>query len=174
MDALLLRDWKGQDTAGWLMSEKRDGWRLLWDGADFFSRQGQRFDVPEWFKVGMPDTPLDGELFAGRGMFNFIQARIRDGWRGLTFEIFDAPAAGGTFAERLAFSQRLSLPSHARLVEHVTCDGAEHMRSAAASIIREGGEGVVMRNPIAYWKPGRSLDVLRWVPIDPKRNRLAV
>jgi hypothetical protein len=48
------------------------------------------------------------------------------------------------------------------------------MRSAAASIIREGGEGVVMRNPLAYWKPGRSLDVLRWVPIDPKHNRLAV
>jgi ATP-dependent DNA ligase len=60
------------------------------------------------------------------------------------------------------------------MVEHVTCDGADHMRSAAAAIIREGGEGVVMRNPLAYWKPGRSLDVLRWVPIDPKRNRLEV
>jgi ATP-dependent DNA ligase len=74
----------------------------------------------------------------------------------------------------MAFSRRLSLPSHARLVEHVTCGGSEHILGAAAAIIREGGEGVVMRNPLAYWKPGRSLDVLRWVPIDPKRNRLAV
>jgi len=171
MDVLLLRDWKGEDTTGWLMSEKRDGWRMLWDGANFYSRQGQLFDVPEWFKAGMPDTPLDGELFAGRGNFNAIQGMIRDGWHGLSFEVFDAPAAGGTFADRLSALQRMSLPDHARLVDHTECTGADHMRDEAARIIRDGGEGVVLRNPNAYWKPGRSRDVLRWVPVDPHRNR---
>ena len=81
----LLRDYQGQSVSGWLMSEKLDGWRVMWTGSEFVTREGNVLDAPEWFKAGMPVVALDGELFAGRGEFNAIQGLIRDGFHGLTF-----------------------------------------------------------------------------------------
>ena len=57
------------DPTGWLLSEKLDGVRAYWDGADFYSRNGNAFPAPAWFKQGLPATPLDGELWAGRRQF---------------------------------------------------------------------------------------------------------
>lgn len=153
------------------MSEKVDGWRMIWDGSRFITRQGTVFAAPDWFLAGMPAVPLDGELFAGRGGFNEIQGRIANGWRGLTFQIFDAPEADGGFAMRLHVLASLSLPSHAAIVPQAICGGVDVMRAEAARIVREGGEGVVVRNPAAVWKAGRSSNVLRLVPVDPAFNR---
>ena len=36
---------------------------------EFVSRNGNRFAAPAWFVEGLPDTPLDGELFLGRSLF---------------------------------------------------------------------------------------------------------
>lgn len=171
----LLRDWEGSDVSGWYMSEKLDGWRMLWDGENFISRQGKVFDAPEWFKAGMPKKPLDGELFLGRGMFNGIQAAMASGWVGLEYRIFDAPEIKGDYKNRLRYSDawdRLGKKTdHARLVGHTICEGIEHMMKYAAEIVANGGEGVVLRNPNAEYKAGRTSDVLRWVPQDPALNR---
>ncbi len=75
---MLLTDYTGANVRGWLMSEKLDGWRVLWDGQNFFSRELGLLAAPEWFKAGMPAVALDGELFAGRGEFNAIQGMMRD------------------------------------------------------------------------------------------------
>lgn len=91
MNPTLLHDYCGARISGWLMSAKLDGWRMLWTGREFVSRQGVRFDVPDSWVAGMPDFPLDGELFAGRGNFNLIQGLMRDGWQGLAFHVFDVP-----------------------------------------------------------------------------------
>jgi len=171
MKPTLLRDWKNQDPTGWIMSEKLDGWRMMWDGSNFLSRSGRILDVPEWFKSGMPDTPLDGELFAGRREFNYIQAMIRDGWHGLTFQVFDAPAESGSFAERLAHLETITLPSHAAKISQVICEGVEHMKAEAKRIVLAGGEGVVVRDPSAPYIPGRTSTVQRLVPIPPQANR---
>src|SRR5262245_42829230 len=57
------------DPTGWWLSEKLDGVRAYWDGKQFFSRLGNLFHAPDWFVAGLPDVPLDGELWIGRKKF---------------------------------------------------------------------------------------------------------
>src|SRR5260370_746952 len=53
----------------WWVSEKLDGIRAYWDGEAFWSREGNQFYPPAWFTAQLPKTPLDGELWLGRGRF---------------------------------------------------------------------------------------------------------
>ena len=166
----LLCDYQGQSVSGWLMSEKLDGWRVLWTGSEFITREGNVLDAPEWFKAGMPAVALDGELFAGRGEFNAIQGLIRDGFHGLTFQVFDAPS-GLPFRKRFAYLKTLALPDQCELVEHVRCRDTAHLVEFADAIVCAGGEGAVVRDPRARWVAGRTESVLRWVPQAPIKNR---
>ena len=168
----LLRDWEGSDINGWLMSEKLDGWRMLWDGEKFISRQGNILDAPDWFKEGMPKIALDGELFLGRGMFNGIQGAMSNGWFGLEYRIFDVTSYNTSFEGRMnILGGIINLPNHAHVENHVVCKDIDHMMATAGHVLEWGGEGVVLRNPKALYKAGRTSDVLRWVPQDPVINR---
>src|SRR5947209_11838064 len=106
---LLAQSWdNAADLAGWWMSEKLDGVRAYWDGKQFLSRQGNLFHAPDWFIEGLPDSPLDGELWIGRKKFQRTVSIVRrqdktDLWKEVRFLVFDAPAAPGGFEERLAF-----------------------------------------------------------------------
>jgi DNA ligase-1 len=51
------------DPSGWWMSEKFDGMRLFWDGSQFFSRSGNKINVPDFITSALPNVPLDGELW---------------------------------------------------------------------------------------------------------------
>ena len=174
MQALLLRDWKNEDVTGWVASPKLDGWRLIWNGQNFLTRQGKILDAPEWFKAGMPSAKLDGELFCDRGGFNEIRLRMKNGWQGLKFHIFDAPCDDLVFSERFELVESLSLPSHCEVIQHVELTSTKEFQDLACAECRLGGEGYVARNPDAFWKAGRSSDVLRFVPVDPALNRRAV
>ena len=67
---LLAERWdNAQDLAGWWLSEKLDGVRAYWDGKSLISRLGNRFHAPDWFLEGLPEIPLDGELWIGRKAF---------------------------------------------------------------------------------------------------------
>lgn len=171
MELTLLRDYQGQPVNGWLMSEKLDGWRVLWTGTEFVSREGHTLEAPEWFKAGMPTVALDGELFAGRGQFNRIQTLIASGWHGLEFRPFDLPEHPGTFRQRYAKLQKMELPGHVHHVAHFFCNDTRHLLEFADNIVDGGGEGAVVRNPRARYVGGRTHDVLRWVPQDPRKNR---
>lgn len=58
------------DPVGWYASEKYDGFRAIWNGKEFLSRQGNPFSVPEWFSALMPPgVSLDGEFWMGRCKF---------------------------------------------------------------------------------------------------------
>jgi len=171
MKPLLLTDWQGDNPTGWLMSEKLDGWRVIWTGSEFVTREGNVLDVPEWFKAGLPAVVLDGEIFAGRGEFNQIFGLMVAGWHGLTFHVFDAPEVVAPFRARLKFLADVSLPSHAAVVPHIRCRDTQHMVELADAIVTDGGEGVVVRDPRAMYEQGRSLSALRWVPQCPRLNR---
>src|SRR5262245_35748711 len=67
---LLAESWDGTtDPTGWWLSEKLDGVRAYWDGRQFLSRLGNVFYAPDWFVAGLPEAPLDGELWLGRKQF---------------------------------------------------------------------------------------------------------
>jgi DNA ligase-1 len=173
MNFLLLRDYFGQPCEGWLMSEKLDGWRLLWDGSEFVLRSGEVLNVPDSWKVGMPSCPLDGELFAGRGEFNSISTRIANGFDGLKFYVFDAPSAL-PFKRRIQALAGMDLPPHVELVRFQVCRDTQHLVEFADDVVSNGGEGAVVRDPKAKHESGRTDSVLRWVPQLPKVNRRKV
>lgn len=166
---LLAHRWDEQDPTGWLMSEKLDGVRAYWDGRGFISRLGNPFLAPEWFIDGLPDFPLDGELFAGRGRFQQTVsiARRADGgeaWRALSFVIFDAPAVNAGFESRLEhlddhFGARAH--THAKVLAHRTCEGVADLQAELQRIEDLGGEGVMLRKPGSRYVVGRSESLLK-------------
>ena len=57
---------------GFLVSEKWDGVRALWDGQVLRFRSGRDLVAPAWFLAALPGVPLDGELWTGRGQFDRV------------------------------------------------------------------------------------------------------
>jgi DNA ligase-1 len=75
---LLAQTWdNATDLTDWWISEKLDGVRAFWDGKQFLSRQGNLFHAPGWFVAGLPDEPLDGELWIGRKQFQRTVSIVR-------------------------------------------------------------------------------------------------
>ena len=166
---LLAHRWDQQDPTGWWMSEKLDGVRAYWDGKRFVSRLGNQYVAPAWFVEGLPDFPLDGELFAGRGRFQqavSVARRIDAGeaWRALSFVIFDAPAVDAGFEGRVehleSWFARRPFPL-ARVLEHRPCTGHDDLVSELRRIEELGGEGLMLRRPGSRYEAGRSETLLK-------------
>ena len=166
---LLAHKWEvDHDPTGWWMSEKLDGIRAYWDGEGFVSRLGNRFAAPAWFVEHLPANTLDGELFAGRKLFQKTTSIVRSGaggdaWKALRYVVFDAPDHGGTFEERSAFCRQLltaELP-YAAWHEHVACEGFDHLRTELARVEGLGGEGLMLRQPRSPYVAGRSSTLLK-------------
>jgi DNA ligase-1 len=168
---LLAQTWdEHTDPAGWWLSEKLDGVRAYWDGCQFLSRQGNRYHAPTWFTAGLPDFPLDGELWAGRKQFQRTVAIVRRHedarglWKEVRFVIFDAPAAGGGFEERFQLVRRSlekrQLP-YAHSLPHAACRGIRHLTDELNRIESLGGEGLMLRQPCSLYQAGRSPTLLK-------------
>src|SRR5262249_19015200 len=106
---LLAETWDGTaDPTGWWLSEKLHGVRAFWDGKQFISRQGNLYHAPEWFSAGLPNVPLDGELWLGRKAFQRTVSIVRrqdrsDHWKEIRFVVFDAPGLDKAFEQRMEF-----------------------------------------------------------------------
>jgi DNA ligase-1 len=154
------------DPTGWWMSEKLDGVRAWWDGQTFLSRQGNRYLAPDWFTEALPDHPLDGELFGGRGGFQTTVGIARradrsDRWRELSFVVFDVPELDAGFEDRLAHAHALTLGEHARVLQHDRCEGIEHLERVLRRVEGVGGEGLMLREPGSRYVNGRSTSLLK-------------
>jgi DNA ligase-1 len=71
IELMLAKKYEGDiDPKGWFMSEKLDGVRCYWNGSNMYSRNGNLFYPPDWFKKLLPkDIALDGELWTKRDDF---------------------------------------------------------------------------------------------------------
>src|SRR5262249_6260234 len=109
------------DPTGWWLSEKLDGVRAYWDGKQLWSRLGNLFHAPDWFVKGLPDEPLDGELWLDRKKFQRTVSIVRrqdksDLWKEVRYVVFDAPKLEKGFEKRFEFVEevlRQSAPPHA-------------------------------------------------------------
>jgi DNA ligase-1 len=167
---LLAHVWENDvDLAGWWMSEKLDGVRAYWDGKRFLSRLGNEFHAPDWFVAGLPDTPLDGELWLARKAFQQTVSIVRrqdksDHWKQIRYVVFDAPAQTDPFEERLAFlADRLGKIGSDFVVthEHARCKNLEHLRAELERVEALGGEGLMLRQPGSKYEAGRSTTLLK-------------
>jgi DNA ligase-1 len=157
------------DLSGWWMSEKLDGVRAYWDGAQFISRLGNLFHAPDWFTEGLPGEPLDGELWIARMAFQRTTSIVRrqdksNHWREVRFVVFDAPAHPGDFEGRLAFFHDYigrQRPPFALAHPHEVCRDLDHLRAELARIESLGGEGLMLRQPRSKYEIGRSWTLLK-------------
>ncbi len=167
---LLAHKWENDvDLTGWWVSEKLDGVRAYWDGERFISRLGNEFFAPKWFVANFPRTPLDGELWGGRKLFQRTVGIVKrqdesELWKELQYVVFDAPSHGGVFEERVSFiestlgSLKITwLKAHA----HLRCEGTEHLRRELARVEGLGGEGLMVRQPRSRYESGRSNTLLK-------------
>ena len=167
---LLAESWDNAlDLSGWWMSEKLDGLRAFWDGKQFLSRMGNLFHAPDWFIEKLPPIPLDGELWIARKAFQRTSGIVRrqdktDYWKEVKYLIFDAPASGGPFEDRVKFLQdgiagwKLK---YALLHPHQLCRGTDHLREELKRVEALGGEGLMLRQPGSKYAAGRSSTLLK-------------
>ena len=160
----------GMPLADYWVSEKYDGVRGYWDGHTLRTRGGETVAAPAWFTAGWPDTPMDGELWAGRGRFSHAQSTVRQqqpddaAWREMRFMVFDLPAHGGTFDQRLPALNKLieSLDQpwvHAVPQQRVASDAA--LQKLLLRTVRAGGEGLMLHRGASMYRAGRSDDLIK-------------
>jgi len=172
-DLLLAQPWDNAlDLKGWWMSEKLDGVRAWWTGREsrqLLSRQGNVYHAPDWFVAGLPDVPLDGELWLGRKAFQRTVGIVRrhdqsEHWRQVRYVLFDAPGVDGPFEERqkalveMIGQQR---PPFATVLDHTCCTGIRSLKTELARIESLGGEGLMLRQPGSPYQSGRSSTLLK-------------
>lgn len=167
---LLAHTWENDvDLAGWWMSEKLDGVRAYWDGTKFLSRLGNEFHAPDWFKEGLPETPLDGELWMDRKSFQKTISIVRrqdksDHWQSIRYVLFDAPALDDPFERRFDYLTEVVADIGSDYVERLDqqrCKDLEHLREELARVESLGGEGLMLRQPESKYEVGRSISLLK-------------
>ena len=172
---LLARDARpDMDPRGWLVSEKLDGVRALWDGQRLRFRSGRAIIAPPWFTAALPPVPLDGELWGGRGRFEQLSGTVRreqpsdDAWREVRYQVFDLPEASGPFLRRAALLrhivQQAAWPALGAVEQFELPDAAALARRLAA-VVREGGEGLMLHRADALRTAGRSDALLKLKPL---------
>ncbi len=177
---LLAHVWNEEiDVSGWFVAYKLDGVRAWWDGTKFWSRLGNEYYAPQWFKDLMPKgIVLDGELFAGNGRFQETVSIVRKGtpadqeWQQIKFMVFDMPNNPKSFMGRMddlkamfPFSERgknqidlldqdiIAVPSKKTYKDMV----AWHLELAE----KYGYEGIMLRDPNSLYESGRSHTLLK-------------
>lgn len=171
---MLAKTYESQDPTGWLMSEKLDGIRAIWDGVKLSSRDGNEFSTPAWFLAQLPsDVALDGELWIARGAFQKTLSVVRKKtpvdaeWQAVTFRVFDAPSIKGGFEYRLAAcAVALGGCAIASVVEHTVCRDACHMHATFGALCADGAEGIMLRRPASPYEQKRSSSLLKLKPSD--------
>lgn len=150
---------------GFLVSEKFDGVRAIWDGQVLRFRSGRVIAAPAWFLAALPKAVLDGELWIGRGAFDRLSGVVRQAepddtaWRAVKYLVFDAPGHAAPFIERTRFVQ--STLAKAQLswlmpVAHAMVQDAQALQALLQRTVSDGGEGLMLHRAEALWRPGRS------------------
>jgi DNA ligase-1 len=164
---------KGIYPSGYLVSEKLDGVRALWDGTVLRFRSGRAVTAPAWFTAKLPRTPLDGELWLARGQFDALSGMVRKAvavdadWQQINYMLFELPAGNGTFEQRAVQLQSLvqtaAWPQLQAVAQFKVANHAA-LQAKLKSIHSAGGEGLVLHLASAPVTTGRSDVLLKLKP----------
>ena len=156
------------DASLYLVSEKFDGVRALWDGRELRFRSSRMVHAPAAFTAALPPVPLDGELWLARGRFDALSAVVRSdvpdpaAWQHVHYQVFELPGAAGSFAQR---AQRIrdvvdqSAMAQLHAVDQRPVADRAALRAQLSGVLAQGGEGLVLHRADAPYQTGRS-DVL--------------
>lgn len=163
------------DPAGFLVSEKYDGVRAIWDGRGALAfRSGLPIAAPRWFVERLPAEPLDGELWLGRGRFEPLAAAVRRQvpldaqWRALRYMVFELPNGEGDFAQRARrITTLVAASGHPQLqaVEQQRIASHAALQRRLDEVVAGGGEGLVLHRADAAPIAGRTDALLKLKPV---------
>ncbi len=162
------------DVSRYMVSEKLDGVRAVWDGEVLRFRSGKPINAPAWFIAGLPKQPLDGELWIGRGQFERLSGIVRHeiaddaGWRDVCYMVFELPDAPGTFRERAEQIRRVvreaNVPWLFEIPQFFPVD-RDSLKRRFDEVVRGGGEGLMLHLADAPYQTGRSDVLLKMKPL---------
>ena len=161
------------DPAPYLVSEKLDGVRAIWDGQSLKTRSGRVINAPAWFVDALPALALDGELWIARQRFDEVSGIVRREvpidaeWRKVRYMLFELPGAGGTFAERVEQMQAIIAKAKVpwlHVIEQRPAVNRENLKKWLARAVRQGGEGLMLHRADAPYETGRSDTLLKLKP----------
>lgn len=167
---MLAQAWdKKTDIRGWWISEKFDGVRGYWTGTQLLTRGGHLIAAPTWFTEHFPSTPLDGELWLGRGQFSVVSGIVRSQhadaqWQHIRYLVFDAPKVKGGFEKRLAFARqwfKKHANAYVQVIAQQQCQNKRQLEQQLKAIEAKRGEGLMLRRPNSPYTIGRSADLLK-------------
>ncbi len=165
------------DVAQYLVSEKYDGVRAVWDGQVLRFRSGREVPAPAWFIANLPASPLDGELWLARRKFDELSGIVRktvaldDEWKRVNYMIFEMPDATGvlgTFEQRYARIREVVASSNwpqLRAVEQTRVTNRAELKRRFDAIVNAGAEGLMLHLADAPYVTGRSDVLLKMKPL---------
>lgn len=163
------------DVAQYLVSEKLDGVRAIWDGQTLRFRSGKEIHAPRWFVEGLPKQSLDGELWLGRGSFERLSGIVRRElsddaeWRQVRYMVFELPGAAGTFRERAGQIKQVVRQANVPWLQEIQQFPAvdrNSLQKQLNEIVKAGGEGLMLHRADATYETGRSDTLLKMKPFD--------
>jgi DNA ligase 1 len=162
------------DVTQYLVSEKYDGVRAIWDGRVLKFRSGRVVNAPAWFIAKLPPQSLDGELWLARENFEQLSGIVRktepvdEEWRQLKYMIFELPDGAGTFAERAARIREIvdaaKFPQLVAVAQTPIVSRAA-LQQRFDKIVADGAEGLMLHLASAPYSTGRSDVLLKLKPL---------
>jgi len=171
---------KTLDLEDYLMSEKLDGVRGIWDTKELKTRKNYKIKSPEFFTKNFPPFKLDGELWTKRGDFDAISALVRSDdeqnelWQKLSYNVFDVPNACEEFKlnpctlkKRLeVLEEYLKIFPNPRLkvIKHYEVKNANELKEFYTELLKQGAEGIIVRKNHNIYENSRSKLAFKFKP----------
>ena len=161
------------DVTQYLVSEKLDGVRAVWDGRRLRFRSGKPIHAPAWFVEALPAQPLDGELWIGRGSFERVSGIVRKEtpidaeWHQVRYMVFELPGAPGSFRQRVDQISQLVHQANVpwlQRIDQATVSDLNELQQWLATVLAAGGEGLMLHRADAVYETGRSDTLLKLKP----------
>lgn len=161
------------DVTQYLVSEKLDGVRAVWDGRRLRFRSGKPIHAPAWFVDALPAQPLDGELWIGRGSFERVSGIVRKEtpidaeWHQVRYMVFELPGAPGSFRQRVDQISQLVHQANVpwlQRIDQATVSDLNELQQWLATVLAAGGEGLMLHRADAVYETGRSDTLLKLKP----------
>lgn len=173
-DILLAKNFqKDIDVTQYLISEKLDGVRAIWDGHDLITRNGQIIQAPAWFIQDFPQVMLDGELWIARGKFDEVSGIVRQKipddhqWALVTYNLFELPDVLGSFSSRYEQMNKIVSQTnvkHLKVIPQFDVKDLATLNRKLAKVIANGGEGLMLHRKNALYVTGRNQALLKLKP----------